>query len=97
MNNTKSPKNVSLKISLNCGCSVALIGAVASALVWILKNNGSRTDFYEMASRKNLFLIIRFYLCSRCGNYRYFPKNFRDYPEDLKPLWKSRNRKKIRI
>ena len=36
MNNTKSPKNVSLKNQLELWLFCALIGAVAGALVWIL-------------------------------------------------------------
>ena len=41
----------------------------------------------EMASRKNLCsLLYDSYLCSRCGNYRYFPKIYGDYPEDLETV-----------
>ena len=36
MNNTKSPKNVSLKNQLELWLFCALIGAAAGALVWIL-------------------------------------------------------------
>ena len=36
MNNTKSPKNVSLKNQLELWLFCALIGTVAGALVWIL-------------------------------------------------------------
>ena len=36
MNNTKSPKNVSLKNQLELWLFCTLIGAVAGALVWIL-------------------------------------------------------------
>ena len=36
MNNTKSPKNISLKNQLELCLFCALIGAVAGALVWIL-------------------------------------------------------------
>ena len=39
MNNTKSPKNVSLKNQLELWLFCALIGAVAGALVWILLTN----------------------------------------------------------
>ena len=36
MDNTKSPKNVSLKIQLELWLCCAIIGAVAGSLVWIL-------------------------------------------------------------
>ena len=39
MNNTKSPKNVSLKNQLELWLFCALIGAVAGAQVWILLTN----------------------------------------------------------
>ena len=39
MDNTKSPKNVSLKNQLELWLFCALIGAVAGALVWILLTN----------------------------------------------------------
>ena len=39
MNNTKSPKNVSLKNQLELWLFCALIGAAAGALVWILLTN----------------------------------------------------------
>lgn len=53
----------------------------------------------EMASRKNICtLLYDFYLCSRCGNYRYFPKNIRRLSRRSGNRYgKSQNRKKIRI
>ena len=53
----------------------------------------------EMASRKNLCsLLYDSYLCSRCGNYRYFPKNIRRLSRRSGNRYgKSQNRKKIRI
>lgn len=63
MNNTKSPKNVSLKNQLELWLFCALIGAVAGALVWILlKIMAVGTEFlWKWVSReKPLFPIIRF-------------------------------------
>ena len=76
MNNTKSPKNVSLKNQLELWLFCALIGAVAGALVWILlKIMAVGTEFlWKWLPGKTSFPS---YLCSRCGNYRYFPKNIR--------------------
>ena len=53
----------------------------------------------EMASRKNFFSILYdSYLCSRCGNYRYFPKNIRRLSRRSGNRYgKSQSRKKIRI
>ena len=57
MDNTKSPKNVSLKNQLELWLFCALIGAVAGALVWILlKIMAVGTEF----PGKPLFPIIRF-------------------------------------
>lgn len=62
MNNTKSPKNVSLKNQLELWLFCALIGAVAGALVWILlKIMAVGTEFlWKWLPGKPLFPIIRF-------------------------------------
>ena len=62
MNNTKSPKNVSLKNQLELWLFCALIGAVAGALVWILlKIMAVGTEFCGNGfPEKPLFPIIRF-------------------------------------
>ena len=62
MNNTKSPKNVSLKNQLELWLFCALIGAVAGALVWILlKIMAVGTEFlWNGFPGKPLFPIIRF-------------------------------------
>lgn len=62
MDNTKSPKNVSLKNQLELWLFCALIGAVAGALVWILlKIMAVGTEFlWKWFPGKTSVPIIRF-------------------------------------
>ena len=101
MNNTKSSKNVSLKNQLELWLFCTLIGAVAGALVWILlKIMAVGTEFLWkwLPGKTTGSLLYDSYLCSRCGNYRYFPKNIRRLSRRSGNCYgKSQNRKKIRI
>ena len=77
MNNTKSPKNVSLKNQLELWLFCALIGAVAGALVWILlKIMAVGTEFlWKWITHPSTRSFIRF-------------KDFRsvDLPQPLGPI-----------
>ena len=89
MNNTKSPKNVSLKNQLELWLFCALIGAVAGALVWILlKIMAVGTEFlWKWLPGKTSFPYYTILICvAGAAIIGIFRKIFGDYPEDLETV-----------
>ena len=89
MNNTKSPKNVSLKNQLELWLFCALIGAVAGALVWILlKIMAVGTEFlWKWLPGKTSVPYYTILICaSGAAIIGIFRKIFGDYPEDLETV-----------
>ena len=89
MNNTKSPKNVSLKNQLELWLFCALIGAVAGALVWILlKIMAVGTEFlWKWFPGKTSVPYYTILICVACAAIiGIFRKIFGDYPEDLETV-----------
>ena len=85
MNNTKSPKNVSLKNQLELWLFCALIGAVAGALVWILlKIMAVGTEFlWKWLPGKTSVPYYTILICvAGAAIIGIFRKIFGDYPED---------------
>ena len=101
MDNTKSPKNVSLKNQLELWLFCALIGAVAGALVWILlKIMAVGTEFlWKWLPGKTSVPYYTILICvAGAAIIGIFRKIFGDYPEDLETVMeKVRAEKKIRI
>ena len=89
MNNTKSPKNVSLKNQLELWLFCALIGAVAGALVWILlKIMAVGTEFlWKWLPGKTTVPYYTILICvAGAAIIGIFRKIFGDYPEDLETV-----------
>ena len=89
MNNTKSPKNVSLKNQLELWLFCALIGAVAGALVWILlKIMAVGTEFlWKWFPGKTSVPYYTILICVAGATIiGIFRKIFGDYPEDLETV-----------
>ena len=89
MNNTKSPKNVSLKNQLELWLFCALIGAVAGALVWILlKIMAVGTEFlWKWLPGKTSVPYYTILICvAGAAIIGIFRKIFGDYPEDLETV-----------
>ena len=89
MNNTKSPKNVSLKNQLELWLFCALIGAVAGALVWILlKIMAVGTEFLgKWLPGKTTVPYYTILICvAGAAIIGIFRKIFGDYPEDLETV-----------
>ena len=89
MNNTKSPKNVSLKNQLELWLFCALIGAVAGALVWILlKIMAVGTEFlWKWFPGKTSVPYYTILICvAGAAIIGIFRKIFGDYPEDLETV-----------
>ena len=89
MNNTKSPKNVSLKNQLELWLFCALIGAVAGALVWILlKIMAVGTEFlWKWLPGKTSVPYYTILICvAGAAIIGIFRKKFGDYPEDLETV-----------
>ena len=89
MDNTKSPKNVSLKNQLELWLFCALIGAVAGALVWILlKIMAVGTEFlWKWLPGKISVPYYTIFICvAGAAIIGIFRKIFGDYPEDLETV-----------
>ena len=89
MNNTKSPKNVSLKNQLELWLFCALIGAVAGALVWILlKIMAVGTEFlWKWIPGKTSVPYYTILICvAGAAIIGIFRKIFGDYPENLETV-----------
>ena len=89
MNNTKSPKNVSLKNQLELWLFCALIGAVAGALVWILlKIMAVGTEFlWKWLPGKTSVPYYTILICvAGAAIIGIFRKIFGDYPENLETV-----------
>ena len=89
MDNTKSPKNVSLKNQLELWLFCALIGAVAGALVWILlKIMAVGTEFlWKWLPGKTTVPYYTILICvAGAAIIGIFRKIFGDYPEDLETV-----------
>ena len=89
MNNTKSPKNVSLKNQLELWLFCALIGAVAGALVWILlKIMAVGTEFlWKWLPEKISVPYYTIFICAAgAAIIGIFRKIFGDYPENLETV-----------
>ena len=89
MNNTKSPKNISLKNQLELWLFCALIGAVAGALVWILlKIMAVGTEFlWKWLPGKISVPYYTIFICvAGAAIIGIFRKIFGDYPEDLETV-----------
>lgn len=100
MNNTKSPKNVSLKNQLELWLFCALIGAVAGALVWILlKIMAVGTEFlWKWLPGKTSVPYYTILICvAGAAIIGIFRKIFGKYRRSGNCYGKSQNRKKIRI
>ena len=97
MNNTKSPKNVSLKNQLELWLFCALIGAVAGALVWILlKIMAVGTEFlWKWLPGKTSVPYYTILICvAGAAIIGIFRKIFGDYPEDLETVMEKSEQKK---
>ena len=92
MDNTKSPKNVSLKNQLELWLFCALIGAVAGALVWILlKIMAVGTEFlWKWLPGKTSFPYYTILICVAGAAIIGISEKYSEtIPKIWKPLWKK--------
>ena len=92
MNNTKSPKNVSLKNQLELWLFCALIGAVAGALVWILlKIMAVGTEFlWKWFPGKTSVPYYTILICVAGAAIIGISEKYSEtIPKIWKPLWKK--------
>ena len=97
MNNTKSPKNVSLKNQLELWLFCALIGAVAGALVWILlKIMAVGTEFlWKWLPGKTTVPYYTILICVAGAQLSVFSEKYSEtIPKIWKLLWEKSEQKK---